>query len=152
LAEVQLKKKVTLIGRLETPMVSSKPFIKKGEYWIKVVKDLENDKFSPITSVSKLVKGEWRKPTILRAYQGFILVSCVGTNEEKLYAKISSFMTKRFIGGYSSEGFGRIKWLESHIETLTPRKVQQRKKFKIRKGLGINYPQQLQKLRGTNRR
>ncbi len=146
MAEPQLKKKVTLIGRLDTPIILSKPLVKKGACWIKVIGDRNGEKKPLLTSFSKLVKGESRAPTVLHAYRGFVQVSCVGYNTEKLLTKISSFMTNRFLGSYSSEGFGRVKWLECKIESFIHTKANQRKEFKIRKGLGVNYPEKLLKL------
>jgi len=146
MAETQSKLKVTLIGRLETPMVVAKPFIKKNGCWIRVVGDPNTEKYPLLTPIGKLVKGEQKTPTVLRGYRGFVKVSCVGNSKEKLLTKLDSFLLKRFLGGHTSEGYGRVNWLECKIKEYTPNNNSFRKKIKIRKGLGTNYPIELQRL------
>ncbi|MHA1185659.1 MAG: hypothetical protein ACTSXA_04570 [Candidatus Heimdallarchaeota archaeon] len=144
MAETQLK--ATLIGRLETPMIVAKPFLKKNGCWLKVVREPTTDKFPLLTSVGKVVKGEQQAPTILRGYRGFVKVSCVGYNKERLLLKMNDFLMKRFLGGLTSEGFGKVEWLECEITTHQPSNIPIKKKFKIRKGLGVNYPEELKRL------
>ena len=146
MAEAQLKKKITLLGRLETPIIISKPFLKKGEYWIKVVSDPITDKYPFLSPVGKLVKGERKAPNVLRAYRGFVKVSCVGYNEEKLLSKINQFLSKRFLGNSTTDGYGRVTWIDCSLEEYQPQQPPAKKKFKMRKGLGTNYPQTLQRL------
>lgn len=146
--ELQLRQKkiITLIGRLITPIVLPKPFIKKHGCWIRVVGDPKTDTKPIFASVSKLVKGDQRVPTTLRGYRGFVKVTCVGVSMLKIKQRISVFLQKRFLGTLTSEGYGRIIWEECRTEIYQPKHRTQYKKFKIRKGLGINYPQELQRL------
>lgn len=138
--------KITLLGRLETPIIISKPLLKKGDYWLKVISDPITDKYPLLSPVGKLVKGERKAPTVLRAYRGFVKVSCVGYNEEKLFSKISQFLSKRFLGNSTTDGYGRVKWLDCSLEEYQPQQPPAKKKFKIRKGLGTNYPKTLKRL------
>ncbi|MHA1307082.1 MAG: hypothetical protein ACTSO7_18515 [Candidatus Heimdallarchaeota archaeon] len=144
MAETQLK--AELIGRLETPMIVAKPFIKKSGCWIRVVRDPTTEKYPQLISVSKLVKGERKAPTVLKGFQGYVKVSCVGYNKEKLLSKMNIFLKRRFLGGYTSEGYGRVKWLECMVTAFQQNNTPFKKKFMIRKGLGTNYPEELKQL------
>ncbi|MHA1126280.1 MAG: hypothetical protein ACTSQX_11705 [Candidatus Heimdallarchaeota archaeon] len=146
MAETQGKLKAELIGRLESPMIVAKPFIKKNGCWIRVVGDPFTEKYSLLTPIGKLVKGEQKTPTVLRGYRGYVKVSCVGNSKEKLLTKLDAFLIKRFLGGHTSEGYGRVNWLECEIEEYTPNNNSFKRKLKIRKGLGTNYPKELQRL------
>ncbi len=106
MATTELKKKVTLLGRLETPMVTSKPLIKKCDYWIKIVGNQEGNKYPLFTSLSKLVKGERRAPTILKAYRGFVQVSCVGYNKENFLSSRRSLSSYKMRGYQGKKGDG----------------------------------------------
>ena len=92
------------------------------------------------------MKGEQRAPTVLRGYRGFVKISCVGYNEEKLLSKMNEFLKRDFLGSYISDGFGRVKWLECEIKEYSPSNTPFKKKFKICKGLGTNYPEELKRL------
>jgi len=146
MAETPSNLKVTLIGRLETPIIISKTFIKKSGCWMRIIRDLSTEKYPLLMPVGKLVKGERKAPTILRGYRGFVKVSCIGYNKESLFSKLNTFLVKRFLGQLTSEGYGRVEWLECVITDFKPNTNQFKKKFKIRKGLGTNYPKELQRL------
>jgi len=148
MAKTQLKLKATLIGRLATPMIVAKPFIKKAGCWIRIMRDLNTEKYPILTPIGKLVKGERKTPTVLRGYRGFVKVSCVGYNKEKLLSKLNKFLNNNFLGTKTTEGFGRIKWLECNITNFERIKKSNsnKKKFKIRKGLGQKYPAKLKQL------
>ena len=146
LQQLRERKIITLIGRLITPIVLSKPFIKKHGCWIRVVGDPKTDTKPIFVSVGKLVKGEQRVPTTLRGYRGYVKVTCVGASMPKMKQRVSVFLQKRFLGNLTSEGYGKIIWEECLTEIYQPKHRTQYKKFKIRKGLGINYPEELQRL------
>ncbi|MHA1185603.1 MAG: hypothetical protein ACTSSK_01820 [Candidatus Heimdallarchaeota archaeon] len=146
MAKTKGKLKATLIGRLETPMIVAKPFIKKNGCWIRVVRDPTTDKYPLLTSIGKVVKGERRAPTVLRGYRGFVKISCVGFKKELLLSMLNDFLLKNFLGSYISDGFGRVKWLECEISEYLSNTAPFKKKFKIRKGLGTNYSKELKQL------
>ncbi len=145
--KLQLEKKIiTLTGRLETPFITPKPFMRKKQCWIKVVRGLEEDKYPTFSPLGKLVKGERKAPNILNGYRGFVKITSVDQSVTKLRKRIDSFIQKRFLGQYTKEGFGRITWIDCSISNYEPKAISKRKKLKIRKGLGCNYPKPLQRL------
>lgn len=144
--QLRKKKIITLIGRLETPIILSNPFVKKRGCWMRVVGDPLTDQKPLFTYIGKLVKGEKQIPTVLRGYRGFVKISCVDYSEEKAKRKINQFLALRFIGRRTSEGYGKVVWLDCTIDNYQSQKAFRYKKFKIRKGLGVNYPKQLQRL------
>ncbi|MHA1435668.1 MAG: hypothetical protein ACTSO7_17650, partial [Candidatus Heimdallarchaeota archaeon] len=146
MAETQSKLKATLTGRLETPIIISKPFIKQKGCWIKIVRDPYDETYPLSLDVGKLVKGGSKAPVLLRGYRGYIKISCVGYNKDKLLSTLNLFLMKQFLGKLSSEGFGRVAWLDCELTTFQANNTSNKKKFKIRKGLGINYPKELQRL------
>jgi len=147
MAQAQLGKKIiTLIGRLETPIITYKPFMKKYDCWIKVIKEPIGDRRPNYSPVGKLVKGQRKAPIIFNGFMGYVKVTSVGYSIVKLKQRIELFVHKRFLGQYTNEGFGRVSWLDCKVTEYTPKQSSPRKKFKIRKGLGVNYPKPLQRL------
>jgi hypothetical protein len=143
--QTKLKKIVTLLGYLETSIIIKKPFYKKWGCWVKVVGDPKHESKAYRTRFSKLTLGT-QQPTILNAYRGYIKISCVNISEEKAVKKIERFLQKRFLGCFTAEGFGRVSWKECTIEPFRSTPPTLKKQFKIRKGLGTNYPKELQRL------
>ncbi len=141
------KKVFILEGRLLTPIITSTPLLKKGRVWIQIVSDLQSNKKSMKSYIGKLVKGEQKVPVQLLAYRGFVRVTCLDENSSRAQAIISKYLTMNCLGNKISDGFGKIEWLnyrEELYQRLQPEP--KRKKFKIRKGLGPNYPIELQRL------
>lgn len=140
------KKIATLIGRIETPLITPKPFFWKEGCLVKLVKEPSNEKRAVYAPLGKLVKGERKAPDMHNGFRGFVRVTAVDYSEEKLKRTMERFSQKRFLGKYRCEGFGRVCWIDCTIKDYHPTILQKRKKFKIRKGLGPNYPEQLQRL------
>ncbi|MFW9921933.1 MAG: hypothetical protein ACFFDW_01445 [Candidatus Thorarchaeota archaeon] len=145
MAEVQQKMRATLMGQLITPMITPKTFIKKGDYWIRIYRDTGRTRYPVYSPVGKMIKGEYKPPVVLKAFRGYVFVSCIGNDKEKLLEKMTSFMKKTNLGGNITEGYGRVKWLECEVEGFTSRKIVPKKMFKIRKGLGPQIPHLLSK-------
>ena len=147
LEKSQLNKKIiTLIGRLETPIITPKTFMRKKKCWVRVVRDLEEEKRPIYSPIGKLVKGERKAPNILSGFRGYIKVTSIDESEATLRKRINGFIQNRFLGQYTNEGFGRVSWIDCSVTNYTPKIIFKRKKLKIRKGLGCNYPEQLQRL------
>ena len=145
--QLQLEKKIiTLTGRLETPIITRKPFIRKKRCWIKIVRNLQEEKYPKFTPLGKLVKGERKAPNVLNGFRGFVKITSVDISIEKLKRRIEPFLQKQFIGQYTKEGLGRVTWINCMLENYKPKRIAKRRKLKIRKGLGGNYPKQLQRL------
>ena len=140
------KKLFTLEGKLLTPLLSSTFFFKKHGCWCKIVSNLTSNKKAPRSYVGLLTKGERKAPNQLLAFRGFIKVTCVEQNEEKGRKRIEKILAYDNLGCNSNQGFGKIKWLNYKVESYKKQQLHQYKKFKIRKGLGPNYPQPLQRL------
>lgn len=134
---------ITLIGRLITPLIASKPFYKKRGCWIKVTGDLEKEKKARLSIIGKLVKGERKAPVLLRGYRGFVKISAVGNSEERTEKKVKAFLASDFLGCKTNSGYGQVKWLKIIKENHHPPKPPQYKKLYFRKGLGSNYPEKL---------
>ena len=139
------KKIITLIGQLETPIITAKPFLQKKKCWIKIVSDPITEKSPRYNSIGKLVKGEKKAPNILNGYQGFVKITSVSESIIALKKRIEYFMQQRFLGQYTNEGHGRIAWKLCSITDYQPIVNSKRKKLRIRKGLGCNYPKPLQR-------
>ncbi|MBN1328569.1 MAG: hypothetical protein JXA54_03760 [Candidatus Heimdallarchaeota archaeon] len=145
--QAQIEKKIiTLIGRLETPIITYKPFMKKNGCWIKVIKEPVGDRRPNYCPVGKLVKGQRKAPIIFNGFMGYVKVTSVDYSSIKLKQRIELFVQKRFLGQYTNDGFGRVAWLNCTMANFEPKQISYRKKFKIRKGLGVNYPKPLQRL------
>ncbi|NHJ86812.1 MAG: hypothetical protein FK734_15225 [Asgard group archaeon] len=127
-------------------MVSA-TLIKKGQCWCKIIRDLETDKKPLCTYVGKLTKGERKAPIKLLAYKGYVRVTTIDRNEERGRKNIRSFLCRDYLGKKTTEGFGKVKWLNYREEQYQQKQQEpKRKKLKIRKGLGPNYQEELQKL------
>jgi len=50
------------------------------------------------------------------------------------------------LGSKKNQGFGKVKWLNYKVEAYKKEILKRKRKFKIRKGLGVNYPKPLQRL------
>jgi len=140
------KKIITLIGQLETPIITSKPFLQKKKCWIKIVRNPIEEKSPRYTPIGKLVKGERKAPNILNGYLGYVKITSVSKSIIALKNRIEYFIQKRFLGQYTNEGHGRIAWKECTIKDYNPKLILKRKKLRIRKGLGCNCPKPLQKV------
>ncbi|MHA1125681.1 MAG: hypothetical protein ACTSQX_08650 [Candidatus Heimdallarchaeota archaeon] len=136
----------TLEGKLITPLLSTTPFFKKNGCWIKIVKDLTTEKRPRRSYVGKLVKGERNAPNTLKAFRGFVKVTCVDGNEESGKEKIKRVLVLDNLGTKRNQGYGRIQWTNYKTELYERETITPKKKFKIRKGFGPNYPERLQKL------
>lgn len=121
--------------------------MKKGKVWINVVRDLVEDGWPKSCIVGKLVKGERREPNKEQAFIGFVKVTIVDSNELRAKKNIKEYLQKNHLGRRGNEGFGKIRWL-NYREDEYQRIIGElkNKKFKIRKGLGTNYPMKLLKL------
>jgi hypothetical protein len=144
--QLNKKKIITLIGRLKTPIILRKPFYKKHGCWIRVTSDPLTDRRPTFVCIGKLVKDEYKAPTSLRGYRGYVKVTCAGVSVGKLKQKISTFIQKGFLGSLTAEGYGRITWEKCLINEFQQDTKILNKKLRIRKGLGINYPPELQRL------
>jgi len=140
------KKIITLIGRLETPIITPKPFMRKKKCQIKIVREPLEEKRPTYAPLGKLTKGERKAPNVLNGFRGFVKITSVGESVVILRKRIENFMQKRFLGQYTREGFGRVVWINCSIANYEPKPTIKRKKLKIRKGLGCNYPKPLQRL------
>jgi len=141
------KKIFTLEGKLLSPLISSTPLIKKGNCWCKVIRDPTSEKKPLRAYVGKLTKGERKAPTKQLAYRGFIRVTTIDKNEERGRKNILKYLSRDFLGKKTTEGYGKIQWVNyKEEEYLQEEQKQKRKKLKLRKGLGPNYPKELQRL------
>lgn len=145
-SQLTQKKILTLIGRLETPIVTPKAFFKKWCCWVKIVGDPLTDKKPIFTPIGKLVKGAWQVPTSLHGYRGYVRITCVERNVERGKKRLERFLQQRFLGNLTAEGFGQVSWLHCTITDYQVIRSNPKKKLKVRKGLGVNYPHQLQRL------
>lgn len=142
-----VKKLYTLEGELLSPIITNSPLIKKGKIWIRIVRELETIRKPLKSYVGKLVKGERRAPDQQQAYRGFVRITIVDNNEVRAKKNIEQYLRRDCLGSRINEGFGKVRWLNYREEEY--HKIQakpEKKKFKIRKGLGPNYPKELQKL------
>ncbi len=141
------KKIFTLEGKIHSPLISSTQLIKNGKCWCKIIRDLTSEKKPLRTYIGKLTKGERKAPTKQLAYRGFIRVTTIDRNEERGRKNILNYLTKDFLGKRTSEGFGKVQWVNYREEEyLQKQQEPKRKKLKLRKGLGPNYPKELQRL------
>jgi hypothetical protein len=141
------KKIFTLEGKLLSPLISSTPLIKKGKCWCKIIRGLTSEKKPLKTYVGKLTKGERKAPTKQQAYRGYIRVTTIDRNEERGRKNILEYLSRDFLGKKTTEGYGKIQWINYREEEyLQKEQEQKRKKLKLRKGLGPNYPKELQRL------
>ncbi|HUT81234.1 MAG TPA: hypothetical protein VMZ29_08525 [Candidatus Bathyarchaeia archaeon] len=140
------RKIITLTGRLETPIITKVPFMIKKKCWIKIVGDLEGDKKPKFLALGKIIKGQDENLNVLNAYRGYLKITSVNSSEKVLRKRIEKLIQKRFLGQYTSEGYGRVYWIECSIADYQTKPFLPKKKFTIRKGLGINYPIPLQRL------
>jgi len=67
-------------------------------------------------------------------------------NEESGKEKIKRLLVIDNLGSKRNQGYGRIQWLTCKTEVFERKPDLPKKKFRIRKGLGTNYPKILQKL------
>ncbi|MHA1124881.1 MAG: hypothetical protein ACTSO7_06535 [Candidatus Heimdallarchaeota archaeon] len=181
MAETQLTKKIIILtDRLVTPIIVSSPTFWKHGCLVKVVGNSKTESKAQFTSIGKLVKGERKAPIILRGYNGFVKVSCIGSSENQLLSKMEQFLQMQFLGTKTSEGYGRVNWGSCELKDFTStnstlvliadscpqcknktvtydyrtknkrctscNQTWRRKQFKIRKGIGTNYPKELQRL------
>ncbi|MGC9780221.1 MAG: hypothetical protein HZR80_13330 [Candidatus Heimdallarchaeota archaeon] len=142
----QEKKLFALEGKLLTPLVSSSPFFKKHGCWFKIVGDLTTKKKPRRSYVGKLVRGERKAPIVLKAFRGFVKVTCVDHNEKRGKEKIERILAFDNLGSKRNQGFGKVKWLNYKVEAYKKKVISRRRKLRIRKGLGVNYPRSLQRL------
>ena len=97
--------------------------------------------------VGKLVKGERKVPTKQIAYRGCVRITTIDWNEEKGRKNIQSFLNKDHLGKKTNEGYGMVQWVNYKETQFKPMPQKpKRKKLKFRKGLGPNYPIELQRL------
>jgi len=141
------KKIFTLEGRLLSPLISSSPVIKNGKCWYKIIRSLTSEKKPLRTYVGKLTKGERKAPTKQLAYRGCIRVTTIDRNEERGRKNILDYLSLDYLGKKTTEGFGKVQWIKYREEYYQPEQQEpKRKKLKLRKGLGPNYPKELQRL------
>lgn len=141
------KKLFTLEGKIVTPIISFTPFLKKLGCWITIVGDLTTNKRPRRTYVGKLVKGERKAPTMLRAYRGYVKITYVNQSETQAKKRLKRFLSMDSLGSKGNSGYGKIKWLNWKVEPFQRQKAEhKRKKLRIRKGLGPTYPKELQRL------
>ena len=142
----EARKLFTLEGKLLTPLLSSSSFFKKHGCWFKIVNNLSSNKKARRSYVGLLTKGERKAPNQLLAFRGFIRVTCVEQNKEKGRKRMEKILAYDNLGCNNNQGYGKVKWLNYKVEPYKKEKQPQYKKFKIRKGLGPNYPKPLQRL------
>ncbi|HUU77604.1 MAG TPA: hypothetical protein VMX55_04610 [candidate division Zixibacteria bacterium] len=141
------KKIFTLEGKLLSPIITPSPLTKKGKCWCRVIRGLSSEKKPLRTYVGKLTKGERKTPTKQLAYRGFVRVTTIDRNEERGRKNILKYLLRDFLGEKTTEGYGKIQWVNYREEEyLQEEQEQKRKKLKLRKGLGPNYPKELQRL------
>ncbi len=141
------KKIFTLEGKLLSLIINSSPLIKKGKCWCKVVRSLSSEKKPLRTYVGKLTKGERKAPTKQLAYRGFIRVTTIDRDKERGRKNIINYLSKDYLGKKTTEGYGKVQWLNyKEKEYMQEKQEPKRKKLKLRKGLGPNYPKELQRL------
>ncbi len=136
----------TLEGNLLTPLLSPSPFFKKYGCWIKIVGNLITDKRPRRSYIGKLVRGERKAPTTMKAFRGFVRVTYVDNNKERGKEKIKQILAIDNLGTKRNLGYGQIQWKNYKVEPYQKNHSLPKKKFKIRKGLGPNYPERLQKI------
>ncbi|MBD3189110.1 MAG: hypothetical protein GF308_00620 [Candidatus Heimdallarchaeota archaeon] len=141
----QDKKMITLTGRLLTPVITPKPTYKHNGCWVRILSDLETEKKGRLAIVGKLVKGGRKAPTLLKGFRGFVKVSYVDESEERLRERIATFLGQG-LGSKTKEGYGRVDWIDCQISDYQAQQPPKWKKLKIRKGLGPDYPKELQRL------
>ncbi|MHA1435721.1 MAG: hypothetical protein ACTSO7_17920 [Candidatus Heimdallarchaeota archaeon] len=141
------RKIFTLEGKILSPLISSTPLIKKGNCWCKIIRRLSSDKKPLRTYVGKMTKGERKAPTKQLAYRGYIRVTTIERNEERGRRNILNYLTQDHLGKKTSEGYGKVQWINYREENYQPEQQEpKRKKLTLRKGLGPNYPKELQRL------
>lgn len=142
----QQRKLFILEGRLLTPLLSSTSFFKKHGCWFNIVGDLTTKRKPRRSYVGHLVKGERKAPNLLLAFRGFVKVTCVDHDEKRGRKKMERILAFDNLGSKKNQGFGKVKWLNFKVEAYKKEMLKRKKKFKIRKGLGVNYPMPLQRL------
>ncbi|MBD3189137.1 MAG: hypothetical protein GF308_00760 [Candidatus Heimdallarchaeota archaeon] len=140
------KKEITLIGRLLTPLITPRPSYKQNGCWVRILRDLETEKKGKLSIVGKVVKGERKAPTLLRGFRGFVKVSYVDESEERAREKITTFLSQDHLGSDTNEGYGEVDWIELQVADYQPQQPPKWKKLKFRRGLGPDYPKELQRL------
>ncbi|MHA1353714.1 MAG: hypothetical protein ACTSR1_00880 [Candidatus Heimdallarchaeota archaeon] len=141
------KKIFTLEGKILSPLISSTPLIKKGTSWIRIVRNLKEQKKPIVTYIGKLVKGDRKAPTKQKAFRGYVQVTTIDRNEERGRRNILNYLTQDHLGKKTTEGYGKVQWINYREENYqTEQQEPKRKKLKLRKGLGPNYPKELQRL------
>ncbi len=144
---MEIRTLYTLTGELLSPIIASKPLLKKGKVWIRIVRELETNEKPLKSYVGKLIKGERKIPDEYLAYRGFVRVTTVDCNETRGKETIKQYLRKEYLGSKKNDGLGKVKWLEYKEEKYKKIPSEpKRKKFRIRKGLGTNYPKKLQRL------
>lgn len=142
-----IRKLYILEGKLISPIIASSPLIKKGRIWTRIVRELETGEKPLKSYIGKLVKGERKAPEQLQAYRGFVQVICIDSNGSRAKKNISQYLNYEYLGCHVNEGFGKVKWLNYKEEDYQKVKSKpKRTQFRIRKGLGSNYPKELQRL------
>ncbi|MHA1221554.1 MAG: hypothetical protein ACTSQB_07460 [Candidatus Heimdallarchaeota archaeon] len=141
------KKILTLEGRIISPVITPKPFYKKYGCWINITSDLSTNRRARRRYVGLVTKGERKAPRMLNAYRGFVKVTFVSQSEEQVKKQLRRFLTIDNLGNNSNSGYGKVNWLQWRVEEFHKEEAKpQRKKLRIRKGLGPNYPKELQRL------
>jgi hypothetical protein len=83
----------------------------------------------------------------LNAFRGYVRVTTIDSNESRARKHINKYLAVDCLGKGTNEGYGKIQWLNYKEEDYQRvKRKTKKKKFKIRKGLGPNYPIKLQKL------
>ncbi|MBN1329343.1 MAG: hypothetical protein JXA54_07710 [Candidatus Heimdallarchaeota archaeon] len=137
----------TLEGIIITPIITTKPILKKGPVWIEIMGDKQFTKKPQKSYIGQLVKGEREAPIIQRGYRGYVRVTCLDEDASRAKATIKKYLAKDFLGKNTTDGFGKIQWFQYREEIYQkPQPISKRKKLKIRKGLGTSYPEQLEQL------
>jgi len=137
----------TLEGKILSPLISSTPLIKNGTSWIRIVRNLKEQEKPIVTYIGKLTKGERKAPTKQLTYRGYVRVTTIDRNEKRGRKNILEYLSKDFLGKKTTEGYGKIHWINYREEEyLQEEQEPKRKKLKLRKGLGPNYPKELQRL------
>ncbi len=130
-----------------SPIIVSSSLIKKGRIWIRIVRELGTEEKPQKSFTAKLIKGERKAPDHVNAYRGFVRITTVDSNTSRAKKNIDLYLNKDFLGRRVNEGFGKVKWLNYKIENYVRNATEKKqKKFRIRKGLGPNYPKELQRL------
>ncbi len=141
------KRIFTLEGKLLTPIITPSLVTKNGSCRCKVLRNLTSEKKPLRTYIGKLVKGERKAPAKQLAYRGFVRITTVDWNNERGRKNIQNFFKREHLGKKTNEGFGMVQWVNYKEGPYKPvEQEQKRKKLKFRKGLGPNYPKELQRL------